>query len=149
MKIATAWKLALVLLLSAGCNAGAWAAGEGFTSAAGGLRYKDLKVGTGEPAASGQIATIHFKGWLDENGSQGREIYSSYSEGQPVRFVIGTDGVMPGWNEGVLGMQPGGKRLLLIPPGMAYGNREIEGVVPANASLMFHIELIALEDQDP
>jgi FKBP-type peptidyl-prolyl cis-trans isomerase len=149
MKMATARKLALVLLLCAGSSAGAWAAGEGFTSAAGGLRYKDLKVGEGEPAATGQIATIHFKGWIDENGAQGREMYSTYREGQPVSFVIGTDGVMAGWNEGVLGMKPGGKRLLLIPPGMAYGNREIEGVAPANASLMFHIELIEIEDQDP
>lgn len=149
MKTATASKLALVLLLCIGSVAGAWSADQGFTSAAGGLRYKDLKVGEGEPAISGQIATIHFKGWIDENGAQGREMYSTYREGQPVSFVIGDDGVMPGWNEGVLGMKPGGKRLLLIPPGMAYGNREIEGVVPANASLMFHIELVALDYPSP
>jgi hypothetical protein len=63
----------------------------------------------------------------------------------PVSFVIGTDGVMKGWNEGVLGMKPGGKRMLLVPPGMAYGAREIEGVAPENASLMFRIELLKLE----
>ena len=64
----------------------------------------------------------------------------------PVSFVIGTDGVMKGWNEGVLGMKPGGKRMLLVLPGMAYGAREIEGVAPENASLMFRIELLKLED---
>ena len=149
MKMATASNRAWVLLLCAVVSAGAWAAGEGFSSAEGGVRYKDLRVGEGAPAAAGQIATIHFNGWIDENGVQGREIYSSYREGQPVRFVIGTEGVMPGWNAGVLGMKPGGKRLLLVPPAMAYGNREIEGVAPVNAALMFRIELIGLEDQSP
>ena len=148
MKTATAKKLVLALLLCAGTIAGAWAADEGFTSAAGGLRYKDLKVGEGAGAVTGQIATIHFRGWLDEQGARGREFYNSYTEGQPVSFVIGTSGVMQGWNEGVLGMKPGGKRILLVPPGMAYGTREVEGVVPANAALMFHIELIGLEDPD-
>ena len=76
----------------------------------------------------------------------GREIFNSRSQGKPVSFVIGTDGVMEGWNEGVLGMKPGGKRMLLVPPGMAYGARKIEGVVPENASLMFRIELLKLED---
>ena len=148
MKTATAKKLVLALLLCAGTIAGAWAADEGFTRAAGGLRYKDLKVGEGAGAVTGQIATIHFRGWLDEQGARGREIYNSYAEGQPVSFVIGTSGVMQGWNEGVLGMKPGGKRILLVPPGMAYGTREVEGVVPANAALMFHIELIGLENPD-
>ena len=149
MKTATAKKLVLALLLCAGTIAGAWAADEGFTSAAGGLRYKDMQVGEGPGAVTGQIATIHFRGWLDEQGARGREFYNSYTEGQPVSFVIGTSGVMQGWNEGVLGMKPGGKRILLVPPGMAYGTREVEGVVPANAALMFHIELIGLEDPDP
>jgi FKBP-type peptidyl-prolyl cis-trans isomerase len=64
-----------------------------------------------------------------------------------VSFVIGTDGVMKGWNEGVLGMKPGGKRMLLVPPGMAYGARKVDSVIPENASLMFRIELIGLEDR--
>jgi FKBP-type peptidyl-prolyl cis-trans isomerase len=60
--------------------------------------------------------------------------------------VIGTDGVMPGWNEGVVGMRPGGSRMLLLPPAMAYGKRQVEGVVPANAAMMFRIELVSLDD---
>ena len=68
------------------------------------------------------------------------------SQGRPVSFVIGTDGVMPGWNEGVVGMKPGGSRMLLLPPAMAFGERQVEEVVPANAPMMFRIELVSLED---
>jgi FKBP-type peptidyl-prolyl cis-trans isomerase FkpA len=117
-----------------------------FRDAAGGMKIKDLQAGKGAGATEGQVATIHFIGWIDDGGTRGRELYNTHREGQPVSFVIGTSGVMQGWNEGVLGMQAGGKRLLLVPPGMAYGNRAIDGVVPANASLMFRIELVDLRD---
>lgn len=119
---------------------------EAFRAGPGGLRLKDLQLGDGAMAQTGMVATIHFSGWVDDNGARGREIYNSRAEGHPVSFVIGTDGVMQGWNAGVIGMQPGGARMLLIPPGLAYGNRSIEGVIPANASLMFRIELLRLED---
>lgn len=148
MIAATSRKVALALLFCAVSMAGAWAADEAFRSAAGGLRIKDLQPGQGAGAVTGQVATIHFVGWIDEHGVRGREIYNSRAQGQPVSFVIGTDGVMQGWNEGVLGMQAGGKRMLLVPPGMAYGKRKVEGVVPENASLMFRIELIRLEDPE-
>ena len=118
-----------------------------FRDAAGGMKIKDLQSGEGAGAVEGQIATIHFIGWIDEGGTRGRELYNTHREGQPVSFVIGTSGVMEGWNEGVLGMKPGGKRMLLVPPGMAYGNRAIEGVAPANASLMFRFELVELRDR--
>jgi FKBP-type peptidyl-prolyl cis-trans isomerase len=147
MKFATSRKFALALLFCVGSTAGAWAADEAFRSAAGGLMIKDLQVGQGAGAVSGQVATIHFMGWLDEKGVRGREIYNSRAQGQPVSFVIGTDGVMKGWNEGVLGMKPGGKRMLLVSPGMAYGARKVDCVIPENASLMFRIELIGLEDR--
>lgn len=119
---------------------------EAFRAGPAGLRLKDLQVGDGPEARVGMVATIHFIGWLDEHGARGREIYNSRAEGHEVSFVIGTDGVMQGWNEGVIGMRPGGARMLLVPPGLAYGNRSIEGVIPANASLMFRIELLRLED---
>ena len=118
---------------------------EGFRTAAGGMKIKDLKVGTGEVAAEGMVATIHFTGWLDDAGAQGREIYNSRNSGEPVSFVVGTDKVMPAWNEGVKGMQVGGRRMLLVPPGMAYGNRAINDVIPANAALRMTLELTKLE----
>ncbi|MBT8059184.1 MAG: FKBP-type peptidyl-prolyl cis-trans isomerase [Gammaproteobacteria bacterium] len=121
-------------------------AAEPFRSGPGGIRYQDLQSGQGDAALTGQVATIHFVAWIDENGARGREVYNSRSRGQPVSFVIGTDGVMPGWNAGVVGMKPGGKRLLLLPPAMAYGARAIEDAVPANAAMMFRIELIRLEN---
>lgn len=125
---------------------GAAIADESFRAGPDGLRLKDLQQGEGPEARAGMVATIHFIGWLDEQGARGREIYNSRADGHPVSFVIGTDGVMQGWNEGVIGMQPGGARMLLVPPGLAYGNRAIDGVIPANASLMFRIELIRLEE---
>jgi FKBP-type peptidyl-prolyl cis-trans isomerase len=135
--------LALSTLLSASAAMGADPA---FRAGPGGLRLQDLALGEGAEAQVGMVATIHFIGWLDEQGARGREIYNSRAEGRPVSFVIGTDGVMQGWNEGVIGMKPGGARMLLVPPGLAYGDREIDGVIPANATLMFRIELIRLEN---
>ena len=110
-----------------------------------GARYRDLRAGSGEVAAASDIATIHFTGWLDDNGSKGREFYNSRRQNTPVSFVIGTDRVMPGWNDGIVGMQPGGKRLLLLPPALGYGARGVQGIVPPDASLIFIIELLDLE----
>ena len=139
--------LPLFLLLSALLGApGSVIADESFRAGPDGLRLKDLQLGEGPEARAGMVATIHFIGWLDDQGARGREIYNSRAEGREVSFVIGTDGVMQGWNEGVIGMQPGGARMLLVPPGLAYGDRAIDGVIPANASLMFRIELILQAD---
>jgi len=119
-----------------------------FPTTAAGNRYRDLRSGSGERASPGDVATIAFTGWMDEQGGRGREIYSSRrAGGYPIRFVVGSDRVMPGWNDGVVGMQPGGKRLLWLPPAMAYGNRGVEDAVPPGASLIFLIELLALEKQ--
>jgi len=110
-----------------------------------GTRYRDLQQGSGETAAPGDVATMHFIGWLDDAGKKGREFYNSHSQGGPLSFVIGTEKVMPGWNDGIIGMQPGGKRLLLLPAALGYGARGVQGIVPPNASLIFVIELLDLE----
>jgi len=117
---------------------------ESFTTLPSGLEYKDLKVGSGSEAQLGDIALIHFVGWLDEKGQQGKEIYNSRMKQEPMSFVIGTDKVMKGWNEGVIGMRVGGTRLLRIPPELGYGAKAVEDVVPANAHLQFIIELIEI-----
>jgi FKBP-type peptidyl-prolyl cis-trans isomerase len=138
------WITAIVLTIGLGVSA---AADDGaFQAGPGGLRFKDLQLGEGPAAVEGQVATIHFVGWIDDHGARGKEIYNSRSQGRPVSFVIGTDGVMQGWNEGVKGMKPGGQRLLLVPPSMAWGGRAIDDVIPANAAMMFRIELISLEN---
>jgi len=110
-----------------------------------GLQYKDLKPGSGEMAAAGDVATIHFTGWLDGAGQKGKEFYNSRSNNEPVSFVVGTERVMQAWNEGVIGMRPGGKRLLKIPPSMGYGSKGVEDVIPPDARLIFIIDLIDLE----
>lgn len=122
----------------------AWAADDAFRAGPGGMRMKDLQLGQGPVAEAGMVATIHFIGWLDEDGARGAEIYNSRGEGRPVSFVIGTDGVMPGWSAGVLGMRPGGARMLLLPAAMAYGGKQVDDVIPAGAPMMFRIELIGL-----
>jgi FKBP-type peptidyl-prolyl cis-trans isomerase FkpA len=134
--------LILVALLSAGL-----VAADAFQMTPNGVQYQDLKPGSGETAAVGDVATIQFTGWLDDNGRKGKEFYNSRRQGAPVAFVIGTERVMQGWNEGVIGMQQGGKRLLRVPPSLGYGSREVEGVIPPDARLIFIIDLLELEKQ--
>jgi FKBP-type peptidyl-prolyl cis-trans isomerase FkpA len=137
---------AVICIVSALAAVAGTAAAQGFQTTDGGVKYKDLQVGSGAEAAFGQVALIHFAGWLDDAGAKGRELYNSRSHGRPVSFLIGTDGVMEGWNEGVVGMRPGGRRLLMIPSDLAYGNREVGGTIPANANVIFIFELLSLED---
>jgi len=132
----------LILMLAPLANV---AAADSMQTTPAGARYRDLQPGSGESAAPGDIATMHFTGWLDDRGSKGREIYNSRREGTPVSFVIGTARVMPGWNDGIIGMQPGGRRLLLLPPALGYGAKGVQEIVPPDASLIFIIELLDLE----
>ena len=113
-----------------------------FTTLPSGLEYKDLKVGSGPMAQLGSTVVIHFTGWVDKSGQRGKEIYNSRKEREPVSFVIGTDKVIQGWNEGTIGMQAGGTRMLRIPPALGYGAKAVEDVIPPNAYLLFIIELL-------
>ena len=120
-------------------------AAENFLTAGKGVRYRDLVQGTGDRAETGDVATIHFTSWLDDRGGQGREIYATRGRRAPVSFVIGTDKVMQGWNEGIIGMQAGGRRLVNVPAESAFGARGVQNVVPPNTGMIFVIELLALE----
>jgi len=135
---------AALLLLVCSMTGHVLAAG-GFMTTVGGVEYKDLKPGMGEGAEVGDVATIQFVGWLDEKGGKGRELYDTHTRNDPVSFVIGTDRVMQGWNEGVIGMKPGGKRLVKVPAELGYGSRGVQDVVPPNARLIFVIELLELD----
>jgi FKBP-type peptidyl-prolyl cis-trans isomerase len=132
------------LLLLVCLMAGHVLAAGGFMTTVGGVEYKDLKPGTGERAEVGDVATLHFTGWLEEKGEKGRELYDTHTRGDTVSFVIGTDKVMQGWNEGVIGMRPGGKRLVKVPPELGYGSRGVQDFVPPNAALIFVIDLLEL-----
>jgi FKBP-type peptidyl-prolyl cis-trans isomerase FkpA len=109
-----------------------------------GLQYEDTVTGSGPAARAGQSVTVHYTGWLFENGAAGRKFDSSKDRGQPFRFDLGAGSVIRGWDEGVQGMQVGGTRRLVIPPELGYGARGAGGVIPPNATLLFEVELLAV-----
>ena len=110
------------------------------TTTPSGLQYKDLVVGTGEGARAGATAVVHYTGWLMD----GTKFDSSLDRGVPFEFVIGRGQVISGWDEGVGSMNVGGKRELIIPPDLGYGDRGAGGVIPPGATLKFEVELIEL-----
>jgi peptidylprolyl isomerase len=114
------------------------------TRTATGLQYEDTVVGTGATPTRGQSCSMHYTGWLWENGAKGAKFDSSLDRGQPFVFPIGTGRVIKGWDEGVATMQVGGKRTLLIPPELGYGSRGAGGVIPGNATLLFEVELLGV-----
>ena len=115
------------------------------TITASGLVYEDLEVGTGPEAKAGMHVQVHYTGWLDENGTQGKKFDSSHDRNQPFQFHLGAGQVIKGWDEGVKGMKPGGKRILVIPGDMGYGANGYPGVIPPNATLVFEVELLNVE----
>jgi peptidylprolyl isomerase len=132
--------LALALLASP-----VFAQEKGYTKTDSGLQYKDEKVGTGTEAKKGSQAEVHYTGWLYEGGKKGEKFDSSRDRGQPFPFPVGAGRVIKGWDEGVAGMKVGGKRILIIPPELAYGARGAGRVIPPNATLMFDVELTGVE----
>jgi peptidylprolyl isomerase len=110
-----------------------------------GLKYVDTKVGTGDTATAHHKVTVHYTGWLDQNGQKGKKFDSSVDRGQPFSFALGEHQVIKGWDEGVEGMKVGGKRTLTIPPELGYGARGAGGVIPANATLIFDVELLGVQ----
>jgi peptidylprolyl isomerase len=119
---------------------------EKMTKTDSGLRYKDTKKGEGTAPEAGQTCVMHYTGWLWEGGKKGsRPFDSSRDRDEPFQFRIGEGMVIKGWDEGVKAMKPGGKRLLLIPPELAYGADGAGGVIPGNATLLFEVELLRVE----
>jgi peptidylprolyl isomerase len=110
-----------------------------------GLKYIDLKVGTGATPRTGQTCVMHYTGWLYEDGKKGAKFDSSVDRGEPFEFKIGMGQVIRGWDEGVATMKVGGKRTLIIPPELGYGARGAGGVIPPNATLLFDVELLAVK----
>jgi FKBP-type peptidyl-prolyl cis-trans isomerase FkpA len=109
-----------------------------------GLQYDDTKIGTGATAKKGDDVSVHYTGWLYNNGEQGKKFDSSKDRNDPFEFPLGAGHVIQGWDEGVQGMQVGGTRRLVIPPELGYGARGAGGVIPPNATLLFEVELLAV-----
>lgn len=104
------------------------------------FKIEDKKPGEGREVLGGDYITIHYKGTLLD----GTEFDSSYSRGTPFKTRIGVGEVIEGWDMGVIGMKVGGKRVLTIPPVLAYGDKSV-GLIPANSTLIFEVELIGID----
>ena len=112
------------------------------------LKKIDTKQGTGAEAAGGKPVLVHYTGWLYDSSKpdqKGNKFDSSRDRQIPFGFILGAGRVIKGWDEGVVGMKVGGQRTLVIPPGMAYGERGAGGVIPPNATLIFDVELIEVK----
>ncbi len=141
--------LVLLLLSLAACSDRGSSGSSGFSTELGvdttamtkhpsGLWYQDVTVGNGAEAASGRTAIVHYTGWLPD----GKKFDSSRDSGQPFTFTLGAGQVIRGWDEGVAGMKVGGRRKLVLPPQLAYGDGGAPPVIPPGATLVFDVELL-------
>jgi peptidylprolyl isomerase len=105
------------------------------------LVVTDLTVGDGEEAKPGQVVTVHYVGVSHANGE---EFDASWNRGEPLRFPLGGGRVIAGWDQGVAGMKVGGRRQLVIPPHLAYGDRGAGGVIGPGATLVFVVDLVGV-----
>jgi FK506-binding nuclear protein len=108
-------------------------------SGCGGLKMTDLKVGEGPAAKKGDIVVVHYTGSLADG-----TVFDSTVEGKPFEFSLGFGHVIKGWDQGVAGMQVGGKRRLVIPPSLGYGSQR-KGSIPPNSEITFEIELLQIK----
>ena len=110
-----------------------------YTVTESGLKYYDLVEGTGDPAAAGQTLVVNYTGWL-EDGTQ----FDSSVGGNPFTLSLGAGNVIAGWDEGLVGMKVGGKRQLVIPAALGYGDSG-SGIIPGGATLIFEVELVEIQ----
>src|SRR5262249_52970692 len=106
-----------------------------------GLGYVDLVEGTGARPKTGDSVRVHYTGWL----KSGQKFDSSHDRGEPIVFPLGRGRVIKGWDEGVGTMRVGGKRKLIIPAHLGYGDRGAGGVIPPGATLIFEVELVGID----
>jgi len=113
------------------------------------LQVTDVVPGIGDAALPGMILVVHYTGWLYDAAApdqRGKQFDSSRERGQPFSFPLGAGRVIKGWDQGVPGMKVGGMRRIVIPPSLAYGERDIgNGLIPPHSTLMFDVELLAVE----
>ena len=117
------------------------------------LIIEDLQIGDGRTATPGKEVAVHYTGWLfdtntDPNSlceAKGGQFDSSIERGMPFQVILGQGRVIQGWEEGLIGMKENGKRCLVIPPNMGYGNRAVGGgLIPANSTLIFEVILLGV-----
>ena len=143
--------LALFAIILSACGASGDGGGAGsgdfavdsaaLTKTASGLQYQDVAVGNGDEARQGQVAVVHYTGWLTD----GTKFDSSRDRGEPFSFPVGGGQVIAGWDEGVAGMKVGGRRKLVIPANLGYGEMGAPPVIPPGATLVFDVELLEVK----
>jgi FKBP-type peptidyl-prolyl cis-trans isomerase len=111
------------------------------------LKTNDIIVGSGAQAVQGSTVTVHYTGWLYKNGHRGKKFDSSLDSGQPFTFKLGAGEVIGGWDRGIKGMRIGGKRELIIPPQMGYGDSGVPPDIPPRAILCFEVQLLDVQHQ--
>lgn len=110
-------------------------------SRADGLVIQDVVVGSGAEAIAGATVAVHYVGTLQT----GEQFDSSLERGTPIQFTLGSGQVIAGWEQGIKGMKVGGRRVLVIPPTLGYGDRAV-GPIPANSTLIFQVELVDVKN---
>ncbi|MGY6657043.1 FKBP-type peptidyl-prolyl cis-trans isomerase [Amycolatopsis sp. TRM77291] len=105
------------------------------------LEKSDITVGEGQEAKAGDTVSVHYVG---VSHSTGEQFDASWDRGEPLRFGLGAGQVIPGWDQGVAGMKVGGRRKLVIPPHLAYGERGAGGVIKPNETLIFVVDLVGV-----
>ena len=108
------------------------------------LEITDVVIGEGKEAVKGALLFVQYQGFLED----GTKFDSSYDRGRPFQFVIGTGRVIKGWDQGVMGMKEGGKRKLFVPAHLAYGERQVGGLIKPHSNLFFEVELLEVRTRD-
>jgi FKBP-type peptidyl-prolyl cis-trans isomerase len=146
----------LLMTLCVACNAGEKPPAEAApptTTTPEGLAITELAPGSGDAIQAGSMAVVHYTGWLYDTGApehKGRKFDSSVDRGEPFKFTLGAGEVIRGWDQGVEGMKKGGKRRLVIPAALAYGEQGAGGgLIPPGATLVFDVELLGIETAAP
>ena len=149
MRLVRGWAWILLVVVTVSASAAPLAPPAGFPP---GLQVTDLVVGQGPVVGRGDIVAVHYTGVLYDPSApdgHGRKFDSSSERsGEPLVFRLGRGSVIAGWDAGISGMQRGGQRRLIIPPSLAYGNRSVGKKVPANATLVFEVNLVSLQVMD-
>jgi len=120
-----------------------------FTKTPSGLLIAEIKPGKGPGAAKGQVLGMLYRGWLYDTvqGHQGEQFDAAQDRKKPFEFELGAGRVIKGWDEGMLGLKKGGKRVLIIPPALGYGDQGAGGVIPPGATLLFEVEVVSIKGE--
>jgi FKBP-type peptidyl-prolyl cis-trans isomerase len=116
-----------------------------FITSPSGLQYVDMRPGKGRTPAPGQTCAVLYRGWLYNDKQRGKMFDSAQDARKPFRFPLAQGQVIPGWDEGVASMKAGGKRVLIVPPNLGYGEQGSGSAIPPGATLLFEVELLGFK----